>query len=85
MLVEVEEDDFNVTFAFDDNAFNGFVCLIQVSSATLPTQGNPLEEVNVEISNVTLAGDDGALLFAHKIIYITYSLFFKYFLWIGIS
>ena len=126
MLVEVEEDDSNVTFALDDNAWfklllqhyiQGnplvevnkdisivtladddsapllllhlmtmlliFFPQIQVTSTTL--QENPLEEVNKEISNVILAYDDGDWLVAHKIIYITFSLFFKCFLWRGIS
>ena len=70
MLVEVEEDASNVTFAFDDNAW--FKLLLQHY-----IQGNPHEEVNKDISNVTLAGDDSASLFAHKIIHITFSLYFK--------
>ena len=39
--------------------FHVFFLLFQVTSTTLPTE-NPLEEVNEEISNVTLADDDGA-------------------------
>ena len=52
MLVEVEENDSNVTYAFDDNAFNVFFASFKLLLQHY-LQGNPLEEVNVEIFIVT--------------------------------
>ena len=63
-----EEDYYNVTLAFEDDAFN-------IALSPFTYREDSLEEVKEEISNVTLADDDGAWLFAHKIINITFSPF----------
>ena len=53
MTVEVAEDYYNATLAFEDDAFN-------IALSPFTYREDSLEEVKEEISNVTHADDNGA-------------------------